>query len=74
MKGKVKLLAGAASRGYPLPECKGCDFLSKKDMKLYTGEIVKDVDFCTAFVLHLEWVAGILEGEPCYKAMFGGVS
>jgi hypothetical protein len=43
-------------------------------MEIYGGGIEKDVAFCKSFDLHLEWVAGILEGEPCYKALYGGVS
>ena len=65
-----------ASRGFSRPkECKGCDsFCQKPQCGEYPLICEGADDFCKAFGLHIECVAGILEGETCYKATQGGIS
>ena len=65
-----------ASRGYPRPkECKGCDSFETKPQAGPYPLVCEDADdFCKVWGLHIEWVAGILEGESCFKATYGGIS
>lgn len=73
---KIKFEESNASRGFSRPkECKGCDSLTTKPQTgQYPVQCEGADEFCRAFELHVVWVAGILEGETCYKAKYEGIS